>query len=516
MKRVFAITTPIYYVNDAPHLGHAYTTILADVLARFARLRGVDTFFQTGTDEHGQKVQSAASKRGVAPLEYVNETVQQFQKAWKELHIQPDDFVRTTQTRHIRVVQQVLADLWERGEIYQGEYEGWYCVPDERFWTEKDLQDGTCPDCGRPVERVVEHNYFFRMSAYQEWLVAYIQEHDDFIQPVSRRNEVLGFLRQPLGDLCISRPVSRLSWGIPLPFDAEYVTYVWFDALLNYVTAAGYGVDAARFEEQWPQTIHLIGKDILTTHSVYWPAMLKAARLPLPKTIFAHGWWVVDGKKMGKSLGNAVKPLDLAQIYGADAFRYFLMRDMVLGQDADFDPERIAARYQADLANNLGNLLHRLVNMTTRYCGGVIPEPNGGTLAEAALREKVEALSQQVFDLVDGFAVHAALEAVMDTLGTTNQYVEQAAPWKQAAAGNNGQVRTALYAASEALRICSVLLFPVLPEKALEVWRRLGWQPGELLHEGLAWGGLKPGSAVAGGEPLFPRIEEETPMPRPV
>ena len=288
MDRVFYITTPIYYVNDEPHLGHAYTTILADVLARYARLSGQRTFFLTGTDEHGQKVQEAARRQGIEPQIYVDIMVTRFKEAWKRLSIHNDDFIRTTEARHVQVVQHVLADLWDRGEIYRGEYQGWYCVHDERFWTEKDLKNGLCPDCGRPVEQVTEANYFFRMSNYQEWLVGYINDHPDFIQPAHRRNEVLGFLRQPLGDLCISRPAARLNWGIPLPFDPAYVTYVWFDALLNYVTAAGYLEDGGRFASQWPQAIHLIGKDILTTHSVYWPTMLKAARLPLPKTIFVE------------------------------------------------------------------------------------------------------------------------------------------------------------------------------------------------------------------------------------
>ena len=506
MTPIFYITTPIYYVNDEPHIGHAYTTVLADVLARYHRLQGAETFFLTGTDEHGQKVQTAARKHGVEPLAYADQVVERFRSTWRELHISNDDFIRTTQPRHVRVVQQVLADLWQRGEIYQGEYTGWYCVPDERFWTERDLRDGNCPDCGRPVEQVVEHNYFFRMSAYQDWLVDYIQTHPEFIQPAFRRNEVLGFLRQPLGDLCISRPASRLSWGIPLPFDPQYVTYVWFDALLNYVTAAGYLVDEERFEKQWPQALHLVGKDILTTHSVYWPTMLKAAGLPMPRTIFAHGWWVVDGAKMGKSLGNAVRPLDLAGVYGVDAFRYFLMRDMTPGLDADFDPQRLAARYQADLANNLGNLLQRLVNMIGRYCDGHIPEAGSEGPAEQAIRERASALPAQVFERVEAFAVQEALEKIMEALSADNQYLVQTAPWKQADAGDFAAVNTALYTASELLRIASVLLHPVLPEKIEEVWRRLGWAPGHSLAGGLAWGGLRPGEPVSAGEPLFPRV----------
>jgi methionyl-tRNA synthetase len=507
MDRVFYVTTPIYYVNDEPHLGHAYTTILADVLARYARLSGQRTFFLTGTDEHGQKVQEAARRQGIEPQIYVDLMVTRFQEAWRRLAIRNDDFIRTTQPRHVRVVQRVLADLWERGEIYRGQYQGWYCVHDERFWTEKDLKDGLCPDCGRPVEQVTEANYFFKMSSYQEWLVGYINEHPEFIQPAHRRNEVLGFLRQPLEDLCISRPAARLSWGIPLPFDPAYVTYVWFDALLNYVTAAGYLEDGGRFASQWPQAVHLIGKDILTTHSVYWPTMLKAARLPLPKTIFAHGWWNVGGIKMSKSRGNAVKPLDLAEVYGVDAFRYFLMRDMAAGQDADFNVERIQARYQADLVNNYGNLLHRLVNMIERYSEGKVPRPGSPNTEDTAFCQRVEALKASTFKLAQEFSIHQALAEALETLGEVNQYLERNAPWKLARSGELERAGCVLYTASEALRLVAVLLAPVMPAKAAETFRRLGWQPqwGELSTLDLDWGGLTPGAAVVSGPPLFPR-----------
>ncbi len=523
MTEPFYITTPIYYVNDEPHLGHAYTTVLADVLARYARLRGQETFFLTGTDEHGQKVERAAHERGIPPQQQADEMVVRFQDAWTRLHISNDDFIRTTEPRHVAVVEAALQDLWDKGDIYAGDYEGWYCVPDERYWTEKDLVDGNCPECGRPVERLVEKNYFFRMSAYQTWLIDHIETHPGFIRPESRRNEVLGFLRRPLGDLCISRSVARLGWGIPLPFDPEYVTYVWFDALLNYVTAAltprpvdearpypwEQGEDA-RFDALWPQCIHLIGKDILTTHAVYWPTMLHALGLPQPKMIFAHGWWNFEGTKMSKSLGNVVKPLDMAGLYGVDAFRYFLMREMTPGRDAGFSQGLIDARYRSDLANDLGNLLRRLVSMTGRYYSGRVPAPGEETPDDAALRAQAEAVVAPTFAAVEALAVNDALAQVMALVGEINRYLEQTAPWREAKSGDLHRVATILYTGAEALRIASVLLHPVMPERMAELQRRLGWVAGVPHRDDLTWGLLQPGSTVGDGPPLFPRdIAEE-------
>jgi methionyl-tRNA synthetase len=505
MNEALYITTPIYYINGDPHLGHAYTTLLADSLARASRLAGRETFFLTGTDEHGLKTYQAALASGLSPLAYADYISDRFQTAWRELNVQYDDFLRTTQPRHEAVVREVLQGLWQRGEIYKGEYVGWYCVPDERFYTDKDVQDGRCPECGRAVERVSEPDYFFRMSSYQDWLVEYIQNHPDFIRPSFRRNEVLGFLRKPLADLCISRPRSRLDWGIPLPFDPDFVTYIWFDALLNYVTAAGYGQDEARFAQTWPNAFHLMGKDILTTHAVYWPTMLKALGLPMPRAIYAHGWWVVEGRKMGKSLGNAVRPLDLAKRYSPDGFRYFLLREMLPGQDCEFSEERLAARYQSDLANNYGNLLQRLTSMTVRYCGGKVPEPEGGELAEALLRERFEALPGRFFEQAACLDLAQGLGEVMEALDRVNQYLEERAPWKQAIAGNRGAVNTALYTASEALRIASGLLSCALPQQALEAQRRLG-ADAISSADGLAWGALTPGRQVTSGSPLFPRL----------
>jgi methionyl-tRNA synthetase len=460
-------------------------------------------------------VQLAAEARGVDPQQHADETVVRFRQAWERLNITCDDFIRTTESRHTRIVEAVLQDLWDRGEITRGEYEGWYCVPCERFWTEKDLVGGNgrghcrsnCPDCDRPVERIVEPNYFFRMSAYQDWLIDYINAHPDFIRPEIRRNEVLGFLRRPLGDLCISRPASRVSWGIPLPFDPDYVTYVWFDALLNYISVPGYLTDGARFERLWAQVTHLIGKDILTTHAVYWPTMLRAIGLPQPKTIFAHGWWVVRGTKMSKSLGNVARPLDLADIYGVDAFRYFLTRDMAWERDVEFNVEIVAQRYRGDLANDLGNLLHRIVNMVWRYCDGRTPEPGESTDEETALLEQSESLVPQAFERVEAIAPNEALALTMDVVRGINGYLERTAPWKRAKEGQTERVATSLYTAAEALCLCSVLLHPVMPERTAELWRRLGWRPPEPLKDGLAWGSLQPGSPVITGTPLFPRIE---------
>jgi methionyl-tRNA synthetase len=502
----FYVTTPIYYVNDEPHLGHAYTTILADVLARYARLSGRETFFLAGTDEHGQKVQEAARCHGTAPAALADLMVVRFQNAWHDLHVAYDDFIRTTEARHKQVVTAVLDRLWRQGEIYLGEYAGWYCVPDERFWTEKDLVNGRCPDCGRPVEHIRESNYFFRMSAYQEWLIDYIQAHPGFIQPGYRRNEVLGFLRRPLGDLCISRPVSRLNWGIPLPFDAGYVTYVWFDALLNYVTAAGYLSDDARFQRLWPQAVHIIGKDILTTHAVYWPTMLQAAGLPQPRLIYAHGWWITGGRKMGKSLGNAVKPLDLAHIVGPDALRYFLVREMSLGRDAEFDTERVLNRCQADLANDLGNLLHRLVKMIGRYHDRRLPAPGRREPSESALEAYCLALIPETLAQVEALALNEALARVMTAVKQVNVYLEQTAPWLVARSGNMERVGTMLYHAAEALRLLSLLLQPVMPERMATLWQQLGWQPPADLARGLRWGVLSPDTVVGPASPLFPRL----------
>ncbi|MFA5203272.1 MAG: methionine--tRNA ligase [Lentisphaeria bacterium] len=508
----FYITTPIYYVNDRPHIGHAYTTILADVLARYHRLLDVPTWFLTGTDEHGQKVQEAAAKHGMTPQEQCDTTVVRFQELWKKLEITHDDFIRTTEERHTSMVKKALQELYDRGEIYGADYEGWYCVPCERFFTEKDLAEGgVCPDCKRAVQKLVERNYFFKMSQYQAWLVDHIEKHPEFIQPAHRRQETLGFLRQPLNDLCISRPKSRLAWGIELPFDANYVTYVWFDALMNYVTAVGYGADSAAFAKWWPASYHLIGKDILTTHTVYWPTMLKALGLEMPRSIFAHGWWLVGRDKMSKSLGNVVNPMAMCEQYGVDAFRYFLMAEMSLGNDASFTEEAFINRYNSDLANDLGNLGSRVIKMAHRFLDGRFPAPEPPGPDEAELVKAATVALDSMRQHLDSMQLERGIADVLAAVREGNRYFDKMAPWALAKQGKTAELRRVLYSAAECLRIVSGLLYPVMPGKMTELRRALGLNDGETEpHLGTlgVWGGLPAERPLTDVPPLFPRIEK--------
>ncbi len=506
----FYITTPIFYVNDSPHIGHAYTTILADVLSRYHRLFGEETHFLTGTDEHGLKVQNAAQKRGVTPQEHCDQFVKRFQELWTRLGISNDDFIRTTEMRHKEVVTKVLQDLKDRDLIYQSEYEGWYCVPCERYFMEKDLVDGCCPDCHRPVQRLVEKNYFFRMSRYQQQLIDYINEHPDFIQPANRRTEILGFLRQPLGDLCISRAKSRLTWGIELPFDHDYVTYVWVDALVNYISAIGYLRDDAEFRKWWPVNYHLIGKDILTTHAVYWTTMLFALGLPQPKSIFAHGWWLIDDSKMSKSVGNVVSPMDMADKYGIDALRYYLMAQMTLGQDANFSELSFCLRFNADLANNLGNLLSRVVTMLHKNCGGRIPAAQPLTADENDLTAACRSAAAEMRAGVLNMQLDRGLASIMAALNAANRYFDTMKPWALAKEGRTQELERVLRNTGEALRLCAELLTPVMPSKMAQLRTLLGASDAPLCLAGTEteWFGLQDGAAVGQIEtPLFPRID---------
>lgn len=502
------VTTPIYYVNDLPHIGHAYTTLAADVLARYHRMRGRKVYFQTGTDEHGQKVQAAAEQRGLDPKTHADRMVGNFKTLWRRLDISHDAFIRTTDSGHAQVVQELLQKLWEEKKIVKRTYSGWYCTPDERFWMEKDLVEGRCPDCGREVERIDEDNYFFLMSDYQQRLIEHIDKNPGYILPETRKNEVLGFLKnQPLGDLCISRPKSRLAWGVPLPFDGDFVTYVWFDALVNYYSGLRY---LARDESLWPPSHHLIGKDILTTHAVYWSTMLMALGLPLPSNIFAHGWWTVEGRKMSKSLGNVVDPGEIADRYGVDAFRYFLFREVPFGLDGDFSEGALVNRINTELANDLGNLQSRVFKMIARYFSSKVPEPE-------ETEEEMKSLAEGILDSVEGhlrvLQFQRALEEIWKLVSYVNKYIDSNAPWALAKDPSKaGRLGTVLYSSSEALRFLALYLHPFMPGSTLRLWHSLG--QGEDIHvatldEVARWGGLRPGTSLKDEGPLFPRIESQ-------
>ncbi|HXY54509.1 MAG TPA: methionine--tRNA ligase [Nitrospirota bacterium] len=521
MSKKFYITTPIYYVNDVPHIGHAYTTIAADALARYHRLLGDAVFFLTGTDEHGQKVEKAAQVRGLTPQAHADLMSKNFHALWTKLEISNDAFIRTTDKEHVAVVQEQLQKLYDKGEIERRTYEGWYCTPDERFWTEKEIVEGKCPDCGRPVERISEDNYFFLMSKYQGRLIKHIEENQNYIRPESRRNEVLGFLKsQTLGDLCISRPKVRLSWGIELPFDRDFVTYVWFDALINYLSATRYlsppaqgSVDPAMREKfWWPADHHLVGKDILTTHSVYWSTMLMALDLPLPGNIFAHGWWTREGKKMSKSFGNIIDPNEVVDSYGTDAFRYFVLREVPFGLDGDFSTESFIMRFNTELANDLGNLLSRTLTMITKYRQGLIPEPVDGEDGDFELRihGRFDSDSWIGFsNFLDNFKFSEALAYLWSVINEANRYIEASAPWKE---NNESRLSNVLYTLAESLRLISLFVYPVMPSSAQKIWNSIGIDKkidACKIRDELYWGGLRPRTAIRPGEQLFPRIETD-------
>ena len=511
-QKKFYITTPIYYVNDVPHIGHAYTTIASDVVARYKRLEGYEVFFLTGTDEHGQKVQQAATVLGVSPQQHVDNLHQRFKELWARLNISNSDFIRTTEERHKKLVRDILQELHAKDEIYQASYEGWYCTPCERFWTEKDLAEGNCPECQRKVEKIKEHNYFFRMGKYQQWLVDRINNDPHFILPASRRNEVLGFLEKPLEDLCVSRPKSRLPWGIPLPFDEKYVTYVWFDALINYISIHG-SLDDVKASGFWPADHNMVGKDILTTHAVYWSTILKAIGLEPPKNIFAHGWWTVNGQKMSKSLQNVVEPNNLIDKFGVDVIRYFLLREVPFGLDGDFSHKALIGRLNSDLANNLGNLLNRTVNMMKKYCDGVIPTPASVGPEDLPLTEKAAEVIAEVRKLYNELSYNKILQKIWTLVDATNQYIDKTGPWNLAKT-NEGKERlkTVMYNSAESLRVLGVLLNPYMPDSMSSLMKQLGVQ-SSIEDQGMAslenWGGLKSGNQTQKAKQLFPRIEDK-------
>ncbi len=511
MPNAFYVTTPIYYVNDVPHIGHAYTTIAADVLARLARLRGDAVFFLTGLDEHGQKVQQAAAKAGIDPQTHCDQLMPKFKDLWEKLNISQDGFIRTTDAQHQTIVQHCLQTLYDKGLIYQAEYTGWYCTFDERFWTEKDVLEGLCPDCRRPVEQVSERNYFFRMSQFQDQLKEHIHTHPEFIQPDSRRNEVIGFLQKPLGDLSISRPKSRLSWGIELPFDRDCVAYVWFDALVNYISALEYlsaHPDAPTF---WPASVHLVGKDILTTHAVYWSTMLMGMERPLPQCLFAHGWWTVEGEKMSKSRGNVVDPSAMIEEFGTDAFRYFLLREVPFGQDGNFSLAAFHSRYQAELANDLGNLVSRTLAMLGNFSQHTVPHPDPQTETEFdhQLQQTTSTLFGTIEEHLHRFEFHRALEAIMGLVQLANQYIDKTAPWILAKdPARAARLQTVLFHLAETLRFLSYALTPFMPHTAEAMNRRLGLTADistSLLSNYPPWGTYTYNNPVSKGTALFPK-----------
>ncbi|KAB2953015.1 methionine--tRNA ligase [Heliorestis acidaminivorans] len=515
-KPTFYITTPIYYPSDNLHIGHAYTTVAADTMARYKRLRGYDVRFLTGSDEHGQKIERKAKEKGLSPKAYVDPIVDSFKHLWNRLEITYDDFIRTTDERHIKGVQEIFQKIYDQGDIYKSEYEGWYCTPCEAFWLDRQLQKNEegawlCPDCNRPVELLKEESYFFRLSKYQDRLLKHIEEHPEFIQPASRRNEMVSFINQGLEDLCVSR--TTFKWGIPVPTNQDHVIYVWFDALSNYITALGYGqAEQKDYQRYWPAQIHLVGKDIVRFHTIIWPIILMALDEPLPQKVFGHGWVLLDSGKMSKSKGNVVDPHVLIDRYGVDALRYYLLREMPSGQDIYYSEEAFASRLNTDLANDLGNLLHRSLSMVEKFSGAIFHVPLKE--AEGAFEQEVQALAQKTIDdyeaYMERFDLANAHGAIMKLVSRMNKYVDERAPWALAKdSAKAEELKAVLYHMGESLRIATILMRSTMPNVPSKIFEQLGLAERKDLQgwEALRWGLLPEGTKTQKGQPVFPRID---------
>lgn len=507
-KDLYYVTTPIYYVNDVPHIGHCYCTIAADTIARWQRLAGKDVFLLTGTDEHGQKVDKAAQERGVPTQKHIDEMVVPFKNLWKRFNINYNDFIRTTEPRHEKVVQEIFQTLYDNGDIYKGSYEGWYCVHEETFYASSQIKKGKCPECERPVERLKEESYYFKTSKYQEQLLKHIKKNPEFVQPDTRKNEVVSFLEGGVNDVCVSR--TTFKWGVPVPFDQDHVVYVWFDALINYISGIGYLQDDTKFNRIWPANVHLLGKDIIKFHAVIWPSMLFALGLELPKQVFATGFWTLEEEKISKSKGIVIDPNKLADEFGVDAVRYFLLREIPLGADGEFTRSALIKRINFDLANDLGNLLHRTLPMMQKYCDGKIPQPRPPVKLEKDLKLAVTGAVKKAAQHMDKLKIRDALAEIWKAIGKGNKYVDEAAPWTLAKEGKTEQLNTVMNSIAENIRIVAILIYPFMPETAQKIWSQLGLKDElakQTLSNASSWGEIPPNTQIKKGKPLFPRID---------